>query len=383
MPSDQKLVIPDPDFKQWLNQQLDRGRIPPLSIVFQEGTVQAMTEERKREQTILQMSFLITNERGEVLWFERANAQSSQAGHAVTSGGSVLLSWSPIANRNHRLFPKEMADIEFYYRKEAIDRGGMGRPDFDLLGVVKNHLPNRNMTYVFYVWEVRYGCGTTVPLQALKKDYGDVPERFVNLEYAMQVRHRGDRRALQLYARRHSLTLPSMVDDNNDSLAVWHDEDARRLLLERPPDVFLSHTDTDRAAVDRVRDGLMNMGLTVWTDHYDLNSGQHWFTTAEPVLRYAGAVVVVCSPAALKSVGVLEEIRTTQRLRAWRRELKPDDAASPLLVPVVVAGQSASSVLPPELNGIPLIDLTSPEKWTEGFERLIKSLRTGQNRQSC
>ena len=82
----------------------------------------------------------------------------------------------------------------------------------------------------------------------------------------------------------------------------------------RQHDVFLSYARENSDAMAQIKAALQAEGIRVWTDD-DLAIGTpNWVSEIDANLRAAGAIVVLCSPAANQSQWVREEWLMAQRL---------------------------------------------------------------------
>lgn len=80
------------------------------------------------------------------------------------------------------------------------------------------------------------------------------------------------------------------------------------------PFVFLSHSHTRRAYVERLARHLVRRGIPIWYD-VNISGGEDWEKALEEHMRGCVAVVVVMSAGAERSRWITAEINTARRLR--------------------------------------------------------------------
>jgi hypothetical protein len=141
------------------------------------------------------------------------------------------------------------------------------------------------------------------------------------------------------------------------SIAEAHDAAARGAALpeegdqnDRMSHVFLSYSRSDRDLAGQLRADLLAGGLDVWSDRR-LGLGGRWLAEISTAISGSQAVVLLATPAALKSKWVMREIDAAQTLG------KP-------VVPILAEG-SRFGDLPVNLAGINGIDLA------DGYEESV------------
>lgn len=71
---------------------------------------------------------------------------------------------------------------------------------------------------------------------------------------------------------------------------------------------FISYAHEDAEFALRLAEDLRAGGAAVWMDRLDINPGQHWDTTVEAALGKCPQLLVILSPAAVKSTNVMDEV---------------------------------------------------------------------------
>ncbi len=367
--SDTKFVIRDQEARERLRAGLAAGLIPPLSAVFQDGVVRRLEDDQKGGETIVQMSFLITNPAHDVMPVLRSafDQKLASSGHSLLEGASLLVSWSPIQNREGVRHPQWLKDIEFFYEQELQDAAaGVGR-SLSFLGLIENHVPKSGATYLFYVWEVVHcvSAGECPVAAAFRKDRFDSPGVLqpVSRDLIESLKgRRADLQALRALERKHDLKFdwPDDLDLNGSALWTPAVTDAGRMadVIEEPlPHVFVSKTSRDDPVVRVLVSAMRAKGIRIWVDNDDLQSGTHWYAQAEVAIHYAPVfLVVLSSPGA--SGGMLAEIQQAVRLHEARRKM---DWAMPKIETVALANRDEPKhkLLPEELVGYPVTAIAS------------------------
>lgn len=80
------------------------------------------------------------------------------------------------------------------------------------------------------------------------------------------------------------------------------------------PLVFISYSRRDAAFVDRLELSLQRAGYNVWVDRSNLAGGQAWSANIQQAIESCAALVVVASPAALRSPAVRREYEYALKL---------------------------------------------------------------------
>ncbi len=79
-------------------------------------------------------------------------------------------------------------------------------------------------------------------------------------------------------------------------------------MADAVPRAFFSYARSDAAFVLRVAQQLRSLGRGVWVDQLDIPKGARWDEAVEAALRASPCLMVVLSPASVKSQNVLDEV---------------------------------------------------------------------------
>ena len=79
-------------------------------------------------------------------------------------------------------------------------------------------------------------------------------------------------------------------------------------MTDAAPDAFFSYARSDAAFVLKVAQQLRRLGRRVWVDQLDIPKGARWDEAVEGALRASPCLMVVLSPASVKSQNVLDEV---------------------------------------------------------------------------
>ena len=87
--------------------------------------------------------------------------------------------------------------------------------------------------------------------------------------------------------------------------------------------IFLSYSEADAKWADLLRQGLDEAGFEVWDRATASNPGSNWHLELGRALERAEAMIVLLSPASVKSPWVLSEIEYALSARQFRGRLIP------------------------------------------------------------
>jgi hypothetical protein len=381
---DTKRVLRDEETAKRVRAAMDAGRIPPLSAIFEDSKLECLTDRKKAGQTIIQISFIITNRNHSVVPIFREVFDPSKApsGHTLHHSYSLLVSWSAIDNREHIAYPRDIHDIEYYYRKEVVDEDGIGKPELQFIGLAENRVEAKGITYLFYVWEVIYDAPTGVcPIKGiLNKDSDDKPCVLQSIDRKLLealCQSKVELRVLGALADRYALALdwPEGLDLAGSRILAATAAEAGQMghLIDEPlPHVFISKTQTDKPFVDPLCAAFKKHAIRTWVDDNALQTGTHWYSQAEIAIHYAPVFLVVSSSNTVTS-GVQKEIDLALALQRQRNE------ARPWIVPVVTGNAliPRRDQLPADLQGfLPLAAPPNPDGYSEDdIQRIVIQIK--------
>jgi hypothetical protein len=93
--------------------------------------------------------------------------------------------------------------------------------------------------------------------------------------------------------------------------------------------VFISYAESDEPVAKKVAAGLEKEGLKVWYDRREILPGQNWAESISKALKESRAMVVLLTPAALRSSSVRREIEYALGDQTFKNRLVPVIVGSP------------------------------------------------------
>lgn len=87
--------------------------------------------------------------------------------------------------------------------------------------------------------------------------------------------------------------------------------------------VFLSYAESDEPLAEKVAEGLKDAGLNVWYDRREIMPGENWAAKIAKALRESRAMVVLLTPAALRSKQVRRSIQYALGEEAYSHRVIP------------------------------------------------------------
>ena len=124
------------------------------------------------------------------------------------------------------------------------------------------------------------------------------------------------------------------------------------------PNIFVSYSRDSKDIAAAVADDIKELGHVVWFDH-ELSGGQAWWNEILATVRRSDVFVFILTPQALSSIACTREYGYAAALR------KP-------ILPVLVAEDVSTNLLPPALAQIHYVDYRSRDR-AAGF-RLARAL---------
>jgi len=145
-----------------------------------------------------------------------------------------------------------------------------------------------------------------------------------------------------------------------DVIASYRVGRLRRTRLARRQRLFISHASEDHAFVERLARGLMARGYFVWYDEWQLRVGDSIIRKIEEGLDESAGLIVVLSPASVRSKWVREELNAILQQQI--------DVSQVLILPVLYR----HCELPPFLRDKLYADFTG--EFDRAIETLVKRL---------
>ena len=107
--------------------------------------------------------------------------------------------------------------------------------------------------------------------------------------------------------------------------------------------LFISYAHVDSQNVKKLLSKLKEVNISGWLDNADIASGVEISSVLKESLRNASAVLVLISPASLRSQWVEFEVSAGQ-------------AIGKTIIPVIISGEGIENELPPSISDIAYID---------------------------
>jgi hypothetical protein len=146
-------------------------------------------------------------------------------------------------------------------------------------------------------------------------------------------------------------------------------------MAERPFDVFLSYSSSDKQWAVKLKKALEAQGLAVWLDHDEIRPGDIFVGALERGIEQSRSVALVISPKALESGWVQEEYSRALALA------KANDAQPIQLIPVILHDAKLPGFLA-NRNWVDFRDTHGVDSFAQAMQKLIWGI-TGSRRASA
>ncbi len=363
---DRKLLILE-DSAPKFAAAYESGVILPFASLFPQTETQNVTEIDKRGRSIIQISFLICDAGGRVLVTQRAtHGSTTPFGHGTTLGGSVLVSWSPVALPPGHPWPLSHEDILWAYRQE-VQEETPAAPEFRFLGVARSFAgPELDIAYYLYSFLVTYP--DTPIIRKLKKDKDDEITGFIEVDRPLLktiAKKKGDLRVLQ--AAGFEL---GNVDFGGSGFVAAPSGDPPPYRQESPG-CFVSHACDDHDRVDPIVKRIERARVPCWIDKRDTRSGFLWRSEYLEALDCTRSFVFVATRNSHQSDYVRDEIR-----RAMVRRKR--DPAFPVIA-LALEGKRPDQFLPDEwVSDRQATDFRTQRSARSQWDSVLDQLRRAQ-----
>lgn len=128
------------------------------------------------------------------------------------------------------------------------------------------------------------------------------------------------------------------------------------------PRLFVSYARSDgKGVAQRLSERLRQAGFSLWRDLADLEGGRDWWQQIEQAIRAVEYLILVLTPAALRSAYVRQE---------WRFARQEGRCVLPVLADPGLAGSDTFRALPGWMRRAHFVDADDREQWT----RLLRTL---------
>lgn len=301
-----------------------KDKMPAFSDLVATGEVIATTPLERKDQSLLQVSFVLTRGEDEIMLVSR-----NKDNHSVTSGNSVMISTKPSPDNP----PKSDVDLMTLFKQKIKNEALVSRVDsLRFLGVVRNTrnlpgVPGAYAHYYFYVFELRYAKKKSTELEEMKKHVvKNVPQesldpllgwRTLDAELANEVDVSvcaGDWAALHLLAMHRNVPSFAMVN----TPAVFRPSGDCVLYSKYSQSYFVSYAKNDwKALVWPLCQVLKKMEVPIWTQHKKAKCGFSWEIANANVLWYVKGIIVIETPKSFRNDNVAKEVAAA--IRIYRR----------------------------------------------------------------
>lgn len=233
----------------------------------------------------------------------------------------------------------------------------------EVTGLVVNEFPNVKRQYInqiramLHAWDkfglekaenhynTKYRKKNRNPYISTDLAFKDVVRG--KIEFVRQVRGEHDRIYLKLYYEYCRLTdenfiMPSDLNDN----------------LSNIPLTFISYAHSNSHIVNKIVNQLKMRGLRIWIDTDRIKGGARWSEPIDQGLRDATIVIVMMSPASMKSEHVKDE---------WQFFLAEHKPILPILI-------EKNTDVHFQLRNIQYVDFTD-QKFSDGVQKIVAELK--------
>ncbi|MBV8858793.1 MAG: toll/interleukin-1 receptor domain-containing protein [Acidobacteria bacterium] len=131
--------------------------------------------------------------------------------------------------------------------------------------------------------------------------------------------------------------------------------------------VFLSYAESDKSLAKKVTEGLEEAGLKVWYDDREILPGENWADKVGRALRESKAMIVLLTPAALRSPNVRRNIEYALGERTYSHRLIPVIVGPPEKLP--------QDDIPWILRSFQVFNLPERGRQEEKFKQIAQTLR--------
>lgn len=129
--------------------------------------------------------------------------------------------------------------------------------------------------------------------------------------------------------------------------------------------VFISYAESDEPIAKKVAAGLEREGLKVWYDRREILPGQNWAESVSKALKESRAMVVLLTPASLRSTFVRREIDYALG----------DQTFSHRLIPVIVSEELPEKEIPWILQSLKTVNLPKRGNFDKEIKEIADALK--------
>lgn len=305
-----------PNLMKVMHDVFSSGNIPSLPSVFEASIHQNIWEYERVGKTLIQYSFLVLNNRNELIVYPRKKGGRGQSGHQISTNRegtySALISCKP----NHNTPPTCYKDVIFHYEDKVKERHeAKEKKETSFLGLIKNTVDIKgndpynegkevkgHVTYWFYVFVVKYHYEGEIFEEASEKQ-AFVPS-YIPLNQAWYLfdgnTNRAEIGALSMLAHRLNISLPfQYIESTNDS---------KNTIFDKKIGYYIVHAQEDHPFLNELVAVLKEHNVTYWIDDENAIVSDKWKENAQDGIRHASGYILVLGKATLSKDYVRQEL---------------------------------------------------------------------------
>lgn len=297
-------------------QYTNSGTILPMPYYDNLIYVKTVPVKEKIMKSMCQISFIVTNKRGNILTVQRDSPDRS------TKGKTILFSMLPTVGESERMC-RSHDDALLCLRTKITEKAFNSTPELQFLGLVKNHLQLRNSTYYFYLFEARFEDIEEFDIENKReilrktagKDHNDEIVDFETFESILgeivQSKNDGDKAAFKLLANFRGL------DVDVDCGSASYIYSPHQYPFERVYDsYFISHATSDyERYVKPFLKVLDEEKIPYWVHEIDAKQNTDWDRSNKIVLSMCRGVISIESSKSILRKHVREEMSLAVQTR--------------------------------------------------------------------
>lgn len=287
-----------------LTPMFQNKQIVPLDIIYDHAGIERLWEYNRIGRTLIQFSFLIMNEKNELMLYKRPKGKSGSAGHQITVDDkecSALISVLPKGDSACTSYH----DILGHFHKKINSRAEKTtEKDISFVGVVKNtrHVtasdPNGqeisgSIQYIFYVFCVRYCCEGN-PFKPNDEEptlinSADIISKFVPIQAAYDQfnpnKHKAEIAAVKMLINPEEANLMPTCVVNNDKTPTT--------VFGKTIGTFIVHAKEDHQELAMLISVFEKHHIPYWIDDLSAHPYDSWKNNIRDVIHHASNIILL------------------------------------------------------------------------------------------